>query len=497
MKTKQPQNESQSKANTLSLRENGAFSWRFAAVLSLMGCIAIEVLFNLLPIDHNTLLLYWFFPASLLLFSQLYTSRRVTKNFEIKLLAAFLAWGVVTVFSNHSRAHMVDSYLWFASACAAIFLCFGIAYAFEQEQAKRVLMWIIVSMLIVAVLLSLLSLIAVFAKEIAEKFPSVFEGVSIAGGRLSIDTHPNRSAPAPALGIILAGILLANTKKGWKKALLILAALICYIPLAQTVSRTAILGAGIAIAFEIFLALRDVLNGRMHTILRWGICALAAAAVVIVFYKGADVTVQACNTILAQGAAAQTEALPEASSTAEQTPALPAATSTTQEPSTLQTNETADAVVSRDLSDADSFNGRTDIWLGVWNGLQKNPDIFAIGTGPWIASEVMAPYFPAESPIGIFHNSLVGTLVSFGVPGLLLSLAVLAVAADGSLRLSFGKKQVQPLAVRMLPAVLLFAVAEGMMEDFLFATNSLNIVWIWFMIAAGFILRLNRTEQAA
>lgn len=108
----------------------------------------------------------------------------------------------------------------------------------------------------------------------------------------------------------------------------------------------------------------------------------------------------------------------------------------------------------------------------------------------------MVPYFPANSPIGFFHNSLVGTLVAFGIPGLLLALIILLVAAVGSLRLSFGKKQTQPLAVRMLPAILLFAVAEGMMEDFLFATNSLNIVWIWFMIAAGFILRLNRTEQA-
>lgn len=48
----------------------------------------------------------------------------------------------------------------------------------------------------------------------------------------------------------------------------------------------------------------------------------------------------------------------------------------------------------------------------------------------------------------------------------------------------------------MLPGILLFAVAEGMMEDFLFAVNSLNIVWIWFLIAAGFVFRLSKPEQA-
>ena len=483
MKTKQPQNETQNTLPSLPLREGGVFSWRLIAVWSLIGCIAIEVLFNVLPIDHNTLLLYWFFPAALLLLSQLYVSKRFTRYFEIKLLLAFLIWGIATVVLNHSRAHMVDSYLWFASACTVIFLCFGFAYAFEPEESRRVFIWIAVAMLVSAVILSLISLIAVFAKEFAQKFPSIFEDIDIAGGRLGIDAHPNRSAPAPALGIVLSGILFANTKKGWKRALLILAAIVCYIPLAQTVSRTAILGAGLAIAFEIFLALRDALKNRMHAILRWGICAVAAAAVIVVFYKGADLTVQACNAILAQKESVQTAALPAAQSEA-------------QEPTAPGGDKTTDEVVSRDLSDADSFNGRTDIWLGIWNGLLENPKIFAFGTGPWVAPDVMVPYFPANSPIGFFHNSLVGTLVAFGIPGLLLALIILLVAAVGSLRLSFGKKQTQPLAVRMLPAILLFAVAEGMMEDFLFATNSLNIVWIWFMIAAGFILRLNRTEQA-
>ena len=108
----------------------------------------------------------------------------------------------------------------------------------------------------------------------------------------------------------------------------------------------------------------------------------------------------------------------------------------------------------------------------------------------------MAPYFPANSPIGIFHNSMVGTLVAFGIPGLILAVAFLVLVAVSALRFSFGKKQSQPLAVRMLPGILLFAVAEGMMEDFLFAVNSLNIVWIWFLIAAGFVFRLSKPEQA-
>ena len=67
------------------------FSWRFIAALTLMGCIAVTVLFNLLPVDHDTLTLYWFFPVSLLLASQLYFGLHFTRHFEIKLLLLFLA----------------------------------------------------------------------------------------------------------------------------------------------------------------------------------------------------------------------------------------------------------------------------------------------------------------------------------------------------------------------------------------------------------------------
>ena len=124
----------------------------------------------------------------------------------------------------------------------------------------------------------------------------------------------------------------------------------------------------------------------------------------------------------------------------------------------------------------------------------QNPKIFLVGTGPEMASAVMSPYFPPNSPIGIFHNSLVGAFVSYGVPGFILSVAFLAMAALASIRLAFGKTVNQPLAVRLLPAIMLFAVAEGMMEDFLFTSTTLNIVWIWFMIAAGFIFRLGNQE---
>jgi len=131
------------------------------------------------------------------------------------------------------------------------------------------------------------------------------------------------------------------------------------------------------------------------------------------------------------------------------------------------------------------------------NGILQNPKILVIGTGPAVASEVMSPYFPVNSPIGYFHNSLVAVLVSFGVVGLLLTLAFLALVAVAAVKLSFGKENSKaPLYMRLLPAVLLFTFAEGMMEDFLFAYQSLNVSWVWFMIAAGFVVYAVKREPA-
>lgn len=488
----------------LPLREGKVLSWRYIAAFTLAATIVLEVLFNLLPVDHDTLQLFWFFPAALLAASQLYFNLRVTRYIEIKVLLAFLVWGCVIIVLNYGRAQLVDSYEWFAATFTAIALCFALPYALEREGAKRVLLMLCAVTLIAAVLLSIASLIAVFFKDIAAKLPSIFEGIFIGDGRLNIDNHPNRSAPAPALGVILAGILLADVKKTWQRVLIVLLAVVCFVPLALTGSRTAILSAALAIGYEVALTLRNALKGRMHALLRVCITLSVAAVSIVAFYQASMLTAGVSNEIFArQQAQAVEQAAPEAMALPETTSAQPEATAPAAAESSAATVPAAepaeepgsDTVVTRDFSDADSFNGRTEIWSGVFRGLLENPKILLIGTGPTVASAAMSPYFPPNSPVGIFHNSLVGVLVAFGIPGLLLLLAFLVMSAIASIRVSFGKRVLQPLAVKLLPAVLLFTVAEGMMEDFLFALVTLNIVLVWFMIASGFVLRLSRLDE--
>lgn len=479
----------------LPLREGHIFSWRFLAVLSLVGCIAVEILFNILPIDHNTLLLYWFYPVSIMALTQLYFSLRFTKNREIRFLLAYLCWMCLCVILNHGRMHLEDSYPWFMCMCTVLFLCFSLPYAFDRETAARLMTALVVATVLAVALLSIVSLIALYAQGIAAKFPSVFEGISLHDGRLYIDSHPNRSAPAQALAVVLAGYLLAQSKKTWQRVLWILLAILCYIPLALTVSRTAIIGAGVAVGFEVYLVLQEALRKKTRVVLHVLLGVVAACISLVVIYKGAELVGRASNLYLARVESAQVQQ--EALAVTPTTEPAPA-TSIEEPASTAQpvdVGNTASAVADRGLVGADSFSGRTDIWLGVWNGLLQNPRILAFGTGPAAASDVMAPYFPVDSPIGLFHNSLLAALVSFGVVGLLLTLVFVALVVLSAVKLSFGARNAGvSLAMRLLPAVLIFTFAEGMMEDFLFAYQALNISWIWFMIAAGFVVRAIKNE---
>ncbi len=479
----------------IPLKEKGVLSWRFLAVLTLMGCVATEILFNIMPIDHDTLLAYWFYPMSLVLLTQLYFGLRFTKHWEIRFLLVYLAWMCLTIVLNRSRAHLVASYQWFSCTITVLFLCFSLPYAFDQKTAERVMTALAVTTVVSVVFLSIVSLLTVYTNWFAPMFPTFSEGIQFSEGRLRIDNHPNRSAPAQAVAVILVGYLLARSKKRWHRVVWVVCGVLCYIPLALTVSRTGIIGAGLALGLEVYLVLREALKPRMKAVLRVALGVLAACITIVAVYEGAELVGRVNNGYLArvEAAAAQEAALnPAPTAAPEESAVVPTATAQPAEGEVAATE-----VVDRDLSDAESFNGRTDIWRGVLNGVLQNPRILAFGTGPAVVSEVMSPYFPVNSPIGYFHNSLVAVLASFGVIGLLLTLVFLALVAVSAVKLSFGARhQTLPLATRLLPAVLLFTFAEGMMEDFLFAYQALNVSWVWFMIAAGFIVCAIKQEPA-
>ncbi|MEN6417856.1 MAG: O-antigen ligase family protein [Clostridiaceae bacterium] len=463
----------------------GLRSWQLPAVLVFICCIIVSV-YQYYSLKYADLFLASvLFPASVGVFALILYTRPFLKYSEVKLLGVLFVWMVLGLFFNDWRLEKAFSNTWFYCACVTTFLCFSLPYAFDKETLKKALSILAVAMLASATLLSAAALAIVFG---GVHVPEAIAKIGYVGlntdGRLWMVSHPNTVAPICGAAIILAGYLLTRTKKWLTRAFLILCAVVCYSAMSLTDSRTGILSTTLGVALEFFL----LFNLSFAKIKRAGgriLLSLAAAALCIgVFYFGTNIVRFVYNNTFVAHSATD-------DATVEDAAVEDAASSNT----VSNPNTETDLAVNRGLDKVDSFNGRTEIWKGALRGLKENPDILLTGTTPIISGSVMAQYFPKNSPIGNFHSSFVAALVSFGIPGFAVMLAFFVMLAISAARLSFTKLlEKDSLAARMVPAILLFAVSESMMEVFLFVEFSLNVVWIWFLFAAGFVFRMQKSE---
>lgn len=467
-------------------------SWHLWALLSLVICLIFEVIRYVLPIGGETGLLYIFFPCSLMVLSLMVYTRRYTQYPEIKFLFAFFAWMCFAVVINHSRAHILESYTWFSSVSVTTFLCFSFSYALKKKASFQAYKILSIVMILSVTFLSVLGLLVTFFPGATKVAPTLLSGFGIFEGRLWLDNHPNRSAPFCAISLALTFIAYTQIRQKLARVFFALSGLICYVALALTDSRTAIIGLSAAIGLVIFLVFNTTIKNQ-KAVTRIIICGVFACLAVFASYKGAGLIQYGYNTISLRNSVNNLSSIEKTTSGLTNINNPESINTSTGESSN---NEPSAMVTSRDLSDIGTFNGRTDIWINVLKGLIENPEILVFGTGPAVASKVMSPYFPTGSPVGIFHNSFLGTLVSFGLLGLLFAFIFLVMIAGAALKLTFRDlTNIDSLGARMVSSLLLLTVTESMMEDFLFANNGLNVTWIWFMISAGFVFRYLKEDN--
>ena len=446
-------------------------SWQLPAVIAFICCTFISVYQHYAPKYADLFLSSVLFPASVGIFALVLYTRPFLKYAEVKVMGVLFIWMILGLLFNDWRLEKAFTSYWLYCACITTFLCFSLPYAFDKATLKKVLSILAAAMLACATLLSAVALAIVFGGVTAPEAITKLGYVGIyQDGRLWMVLHPNSIGPICGAAIILTGYLLTRTKKWLVRVLLILCAVACYSAMALTDSRTAFISTAIAVALEFFLLFNLSFSKAKWKVGRILLSLAVTLLAVGIFYFGTTVVRSVYNNTVVACAATESTA----SSTV-----------------TAQT----DTVVDRGLDKVDSFNGRTDIWKGTLQGLKENPDILLTGTTPIISGKVLASYFPEGSPIGNFHNSFVASLVSFGIPGFIVILAFFVMLAISSAQLSFTKLlDKDSLGARLIPAILLFAVSESMMEVFLFVEFSLNVVWIWFMFAAGFVFRMQKSE---
>lgn len=480
----------------LSMRS--LLSWRFLSVLSFIGCILVGVFQYISPTRAIALVSFILFPFALCMLALLIYNSRYIIYFEVKLMAALFVWMIVVslLYGWHADGPLSSS--WFQSVCITTFLCFSLPYAFNINDNKRIFTTFAVVLAMAVTLLCAVGLFFVMTGQNGSS-PGKTEFFGIGtDGRLHLLCHPNSVAPICGSALILMGYLIIKVQRRIFRIVLSLGILVCFFVLALTDSRAGIFNTSIALGFEIFLLCNVKLFRRLSTSMRILLCAIIAVLGIFVIYQSANLARAGYNwfaeiTSTEQVTVYDNVVSPELSSGDQNTtPTLP--------PIDMSDSASVEPVIrsvsSRDLSDFGTFNGRTAIWLGVLNGLAENPRYLAIGTSPLIAGNVMAPYFPENSPIGNFHNSFLSVLVSFGIPGLSLVLIFLIILAIVSARLAFTNlTNVETLGIRLAPAILLFSVSESMMENFLFTNALPNIVWIWFMYVAGFVFRITKNDN--
>ena len=451
----------------------GLLSWQLPASIAFVCCIVISVYHFFAPLYSNMLLAFVLFPASMGVLALLLYTRPYFKYAEVRIMTALFVWMMIGLILNNWRLKNALTSPWFYCVCASTFLCFSLPYAFDKETLKKALSVFAVVMLVCAAALCAAGLYVVLSGcAVPEAITNLGKFGISSEGRLYLLVHPNTVAPICGTAILLSGYLFTRTRKWFLKVFLIFGIVLFYCTMALTDSRTGIFSTSIGVALEIFLFANVSFTRIKHSFARVLISAVAALLILCAFVIGISLVRAAYNGYVASAeTAAETAASAKTAETA------------------------AEEAASRGMTNADTFSGRTDIWLGTLKGLSEHPDLLLTGATPLLSSSIMAQYFPKGSPVGNFHNTYLASLVSFGIPGVVVILAFLVLLAIASAKLSFTNlKDADSLGVRLMPALLLFALPETMMEAFLFVEISLNVIWVWFLFTAGFVFRMQKSE---
>ncbi len=476
-----------------------ALRWKNLAVLAAAFAIAVSLYRYMDTLHSGAIVAYLLYPASIGFVALLIYTRDFLRYSEVRLMGAFFVWTLLVIGLNMSRADGALSSGWFYSLCATSFLCFSLPYAFEDSEQARVvsaLAW--VTVLLTAALCAVAIFFAATGRVI-EMRPGIEGAFGIGDdNRLGMFCHPNAAAPICGIGVVLSVYLFFTSSKQRLRFALLLPFLLGLVALTLTDSRAGILATALSIGVEAF-ALLCAKGFRMaKRPLRILLALTLSVILMVVFYQGTVWIRQGFNAILSTrvsaGTAVSVPVDPDEPVAGDNVPASSAPEGDAVAPSLPQSQ----ALSSRDLSDFNNFNGRTAIWAATLRGLQENPSILLTGTTPLIAGKTMTVYFPAEAPRENFHNSYVAILVSFGLPGLFLVLALIILLAVRSVPLFLrGLFDARNLHARLLVSVLIFTLAESMMEQFLFVDGMPSVVWVWFLLAAGFTFCFSRKTTAA
>lgn len=481
----------------MDLKQRGVSVWQ-----ALLGrtafCAALLVLALVRFIDESA---YWpilenlMYPWAAALAFPLLRLDAVPKRRGMVFLFGFFLWYIVICYLNRQYSFFQHVYDWYM-------LLFAMFLFYPQDSSiprSTLLHRVRVILSIFLGAWSSMCLIALYAavQRILIVTPSSFFGFD--AGRLFVSCHPNSVGYLCAVSFLFA-LFLAGQGKRAARIVFSLDAVLMYVCLALTDSRTSMVAFCVGAALLSFSAIWGCL-ARFPRLPRRILCASAAGLLCLLSFVGMRGVFSFYVRIPAPSVmeAAQANAVEAISPTAEETPGVAALISPTPDAppaSDIPSSEPAAPApeTPRPLGDqAGGLNGRVPMWTAALRMMRDHPIYLLTGVtriGVW---ESVGAYEPWLYSVASLHNAYLYTFVSCGLPGILLLLGFAIVVAPRAWKLLFGALGRPRRGLRALPVILCVLCIISFNEDLLFLSN--NVSNILFFFAAGLVMYFSDPEQ--
>lgn len=411
-----------------------------------------SVIFLLVPIDCISPGMGYFLAEKyltvpcLLFFGSVLTQQQSAPARRNMLLSSIaVLWFAAAQLQHHLAQMGIGSFGVFA---VVYLLAFPFASAAEQESRAAGIKWIGTIYVAASLLLVLCGVMLLLDQVPAALSPGFF----MDSGRLNIMWHPNVLACIFMIGIGFTLYFLLQAETKWAKVALAALSVIQLCGMALTNSRTSILVTSGFLGGTVFFL---IWKGGWKRFL-----AGAAAGLVVI------VTVFSLS-----GALFDFHTQTQINRALQQAPIHSESAASEEEtlPPQLQidddTGEIRLAGASQQHSlreDIWTLNNRTYIWKAAIQAVLDNPAIRLWGT-EYVSMEIS---YRNIAPVGHAHNSWFQTMMSLGLPGLLIALAYTAIALFRCAVLLFHRSA--DLSKKVIVLLVLCIMAAGFLEPYLF-----------------------------
>ena len=424
--------------------------------------------------------------------------RRLRDGWEGRLLLAYWLWFWLTRVLNGSPALQHDFQLTFD--LGLMFPLFVLGLSLDRDGRRRFLNWfsalvggyhfLLAAICLYAFMTHRLLINPITEGSLGMQGVSGFQRINI------LDTNPDATSYWFMMSLFLMVYqFFACRRKLWRIPIL-LSALLDGLVISITFTRSVMLAVSVGFGFLAALLLWQALRGRTRW-LRAVAALLAVLLVVPLFYKGfslcGDGLTRLSFALCPVERASVSEAVPRETETVPSEAEAPAEQEAEAAPPVLSSAEARSTFVQHNsqlgglLGKLDDLSTlRLTVWRSAFLALRLKPSVLWKGQLTRDTMVLSNPFTPHNPPH--YHNALIQVLMTTGLPGLLLILALLVLTVRGCLKLLLSDAPEATTAAKTLALPVAAALVYYLLEAGLFTDCDVRPLYYYIMsgMALGF-----------